>query len=97
MAKAKYEYISNKYDFFNIIDGAVVSACEGVKKPDSQIFDILLERYSLVAEECLLIDDDTKKTLDVANRIGIKGRSVKHNNTSDIKKLLKENGIILEN
>lgn len=94
MAKATFEYLSSKYDFFNIIDGAVVSAYEGVKKPDKKLFEILLERYSLIAKECLLIDDDdTNRTLEVANSIGIKGRRVNPNDSNDVKKLLIENDI----
>lgn len=96
MAKSTYEYLSGKYDFFNIIDGAVVSAYEGVKKPDLKIFNVLLERYSLVAEECLLIDDDdTNKTFEAANSIGIKGRRVNPNDVEDVKKSLIENNVEL--
>lgn len=94
MAKETFEYFSSEYEFFNMIDGVVVSAYEGIKKPNPQIFEILLERYSLVAEECLLIDDDdTNKTLEVANKIGIKGRRVNANDFNDIKRLLIENNI----
>lgn len=95
ISKATFEYFSKKYDFFNIIDGAIISAYEGIKKPDLKIFKLLLERYSLVADECLLIDDDdTNKTLEVANFIGINGRRVNSNDFNDVKKLLKENNIV---
>lgn len=94
MSKATFEYFSKKYEFFNIVDGVIVSAYIGIKKPDLQIFELLLEKYSLNAEECLLIDDDdTNKTLEVANSIGIKGRRVNPNDSEDIIKLLLENNI----
>lgn len=94
MSKATFEYFSKKYDFFTMVDGAIVSAYEGIKKPDSKIFELLLKRYSLNAEECLLIDDDdTNKTLEVANFIGINGRRVNSNDSDDVIKLLKENNI----
>ena len=94
MAKETFEYFSSEYEFFNMLDGVVVSAYEGIKKPNPKIFEILLERYSLVAEECLLIDDDdTNKTLEVANEIGIKGRRVNANDFNDVKRLLIENNI----
>lgn len=97
MAKETFEFLSSKYDFFDMVDGAVVSAFEGVKKPDNKIFEILLDRYSLMAEECLLIDDDdTNKTFEMANGIGIRGRRIKPNDVQDIKLLLKENGINIE-
>ena len=94
MSKATFEYFSKKYEFFTMVDGAIVSAYEGIKKPDSKIFELLLKRYSLNAEECLLIDDDdTNKTLEVANFIGINGRRVNSNDSDDVVKLLKENNI----
>lgn len=90
MAKNTFEYFSSKYEFFNMVDGVVVSAYERIKKTNPKIFEILLERYSLVADECLLIDDDTNKTLKVANEKGINGRRV---NANDVKRLLIENSI----
>lgn len=94
MAKETFEYFSGKYEFFNMVDGAVVSGYEEIKKPDSKIFEILLEKYSLVPDECLLIDDDdTNKTLEAANNIGIIGRRVNANDVNDVKRLLIENNI----
>lgn len=95
MAKATFEYFLGKYDFFHIIDGAVVSGYEGIKKPEYKIFKLLLERYSLIPDECLLIDDDdTNKTLEVANKMGIKGRRVNANDSNDVKELLIENNVV---
>jgi putative hydrolase of the HAD superfamily len=97
MAKATFEYFSSKYDFFDIIDGAVVSGYEGIKKPEHKIFELLLERYSLVPDECLLIDDDdTNRTIEVANDMGIKGRRVNANDSNDVKELLIENNVIFK-
>ncbi len=94
MSKATFECFSKKYEFFTMVDGAIVSAYEGIKKPDSKVFELLLERYSLNAEECILIDDDdTNKTLEVANFIGINGRRVNSNDSDDVIELLKENNI----
>lgn len=96
MSKATFEYFSKKYEFFTIVDGAIVSAYEGMKKPYLKIFELLLKRYSLNAEECLIIDDDdTNKTLEVANSIGIKGRKVNSNDSDDVIELLRENNIII--
>ncbi len=94
MSKATYKYFSKKYDFFDIMDGIIISAYEGIKKPDIKMFELLIKKYSLIAEECLLIDDDdTNKTLEVANSIGINGRRVNSNDFNDIIKLLRENNI----
>lgn len=94
MAKRTYAYFLSRYDFFNMADGTIISAYEGIKKPNLKIFEMLLKKYSLIAQESLLIDDDdTNKTLEVANAIGIKGRRVNANDFKDVKKLLIENGI----
>ncbi|MFA7493257.1 MAG: HAD family phosphatase [Proteiniphilum sp.] len=48
----------DRYDFFNDLDGIVVSGVERVIKPDPRIYQILLERYGIQAEESLFIDDN---------------------------------------
>lgn len=63
---------TTKIMIFLIVKGIVISAHEHIKKSDEKIFNILLDRYSLKAEECLFIDDDdTGKSDSVANSIGI--------------------------
>lgn len=52
-------------DCSSCFDGTVVSAFEGVMKPDKKIYEILLERCHLKAEECLFIDD-RKANVDTA-------------------------------
>jgi 2-haloacid dehalogenase len=46
-----------RFDFLSWFDGTMVSSAEGVAKPDPEIFRRLLERFELVAESTLLIDD----------------------------------------
>ena len=41
----------DRYDFFNDLDGIVVSGAEKIIKPDPRIYQILLERYGIQAEE----------------------------------------------
>ena len=45
-----------KYDFFNLLDGIVVSGDEKLIKPDPKIYQVLLDRYNLKAYESLFID-----------------------------------------
>ena len=52
-----FEEVKTGYYFFKYFDGGVISAEVKLSKPDSQIYEILLEKYSLVPEECLFIDD----------------------------------------
>lgn len=53
-------------------DGGVVSAYELTVKPEKRIYEILLDRYQLNAEECLFIDD-LQRNIDGAAAVGIKG------------------------
>ena len=46
-----------QYDFFQLMDGIVVSGEEHLLKPDIRIYLTLLDRYHLRADECLFIDD----------------------------------------
>ena len=95
MANPTYAYFST-HDFFKLCTGIVISAREGVKKPDKRIFDILLSRYNLKPEECIFIDDDdTGKSFETANKMGFLGRRVLPNSSTDIIKELGEYGITL--
>lgn len=44
---------------WNLMDGAVVSGEERLMKPDPAIYQLLCERYGLLADECLFVDDNT--------------------------------------
>lgn len=46
-----------RYPFLEWFDGIVISGDERLAKPDSRIFEVLLERYGLAAAETLFIDD----------------------------------------
>jgi 2-haloacid dehalogenase len=48
-----------RFPFFDRFRGAIVSAHERLVKPDRAIFDLLLKRYDLRAQECLFIDDSS--------------------------------------
>jgi len=51
-------------------DGAVVSGEEGVLKPSAEIFGVLLERFGLIAEETLFVDDSVMN-IDGAQAVGL--------------------------
>jgi 2-haloacid dehalogenase len=46
-----------RYEFFDLVEGCVISGLEGVAKPDQKIFDILMSRYGLTPAETVFIDD----------------------------------------
>jgi epoxide hydrolase-like predicted phosphatase len=52
-----FDEVENKYDFFRFFDGGLISARARASKPDKKIYRILIDRYSLVPEESLFIDD----------------------------------------
>ena len=93
MSEFAYTYFKD-IDFFKLCDGIIISAYEHLVKPDEKIFMTLLDRYGLKPEECLFVDDDdTGKTLETANKLGILGRSVKPNDSQDVLNLLGEYNI----
>ena len=55
-AESFYEYFARQFDL-EFFDGIVISADVHVTKPDIRIYEHLLEKYNLKAEECLFIDD----------------------------------------
>jgi putative hydrolase of the HAD superfamily len=50
-------YLQNKYDFWPMFQGIVVSAQVGHLKPSPEIYQHLLTSYGLKAEETVFIDD----------------------------------------
>jgi putative hydrolase of the HAD superfamily len=63
-------YCFEKFDFFKLFDGGVWSHAVKINKPDRRIYEILLEQYNLLAEECLFIDD-MEENCEVARNIGM--------------------------
>lgn len=56
-----FPFALENYDFFDVFEGKiVVSGTEKLIKPDPEIFKVLLNRYSLKAEESVFIDDNAK-------------------------------------
>jgi haloacid dehalogenase superfamily, subfamily IA, variant 3 with third motif having DD or ED len=52
-----FEEVRSGYYFFRYFDGGLISAEAKSSKPDTRIYELLLERYSLIPGECLFIDD----------------------------------------
>lgn len=71
-----FDYVSNKYDFFKAFHGGVVSAHVKQLKPEKNIYDTLLQKYNLAADECLFIDD-TLENIVGAKDLGIHGIHLK--------------------
>jgi len=58
-----------QYDFFADLDGIVVSGDEKLIKPDPQIYQVLIDRYSVCPKESLFIDDNFEN-IEAAQKLG---------------------------
>jgi len=54
----KFPLAQAKFPFLREFDGMVVSGIEKCVKPDPQIYNILLNRYHLKAQDCIFTDDN---------------------------------------
>lgn len=63
---------SGCFPFIDRVDGKVVSGFIKLVKPDKEIYEYLLNKYALKAEECVFLDD-RKENIEAARRLGIKG------------------------
>lgn len=59
-----------RFPFLRSFDGVVVSAHERLIKPDPAIYHRLLQRYGLVAGDCVFIDDSARN-IDAARDVGM--------------------------
>ena len=57
-------------DFLDDVDGGILSYQEKTVKPEPEIYQRLLERYGLVPEECVFLDD-LEENLAAAAKFGI--------------------------
>lgn len=52
-----FDEVRTGYYFFRYFDGGLISSEAKYSKPDIRIYEILLEKYNLVPQECLFVDD----------------------------------------
>ena len=64
-----FPIVFKRYSFFTLFDGIVVSGEEKLIKPDKKIFERMLERYHLEAENAVFIDDNIYN-IQAAKEIG---------------------------
>ncbi|MBR1766328.1 MAG: HAD family phosphatase [Bacteroidales bacterium] len=61
-----------RFGILQMIDRYVVSGAEGLVKPDRRLFQVLLERYALRAEDCTFVDDNPAN-VEAARHMGMRG------------------------
>lgn len=67
-----YPIAETLFPFLDRFEGVVVSGRERLVKPDPRIYRVLLERYGLVPETAVYIDDNARNA-EAATRLGLHG------------------------
>lgn len=88
-----YEYFPQfaPLDYF---DGVVVSCDIHIIKPDVRIYQYLVDKYGLLAEECFFIDDRAEN-VEGARKAGINGM-VFYGDYEEVKEALREDSTCLQ-
>ena len=94
IAKEPFEYIYENFKFAKIVKGGVYSYVENISKPETKIYQTLIERYNLNPEETIFVDDKIKN-VEEAEKLGIKG-ILYNKKEDDLRELLEKEGIEIE-
>lgn len=80
-------FVQIKEDFpaLKLLEGMVVSGYVKCLKPSPEIYQLLLDRYSLKASDCVFIDDNAANVAG-AEAVGIRG--IRFTGASDLRKQL---------
>lgn len=76
-----------------LFDGYVASCDVKLLKPEKEIYEHLLAKFGLKAEECLFIDD-MPENVRGARSAGIKAHHFANHDITALEKALEENGVI---
>lgn len=82
-----FPLVRDKYPIFSLMEGMVVSGEEHLLKPSAAIYNCLLERYGLRAEESLFVDDNLAN-VEGARAVGMQG--VQFISAEELERTLKE-------
>jgi len=67
-----FELIENKFDFFKLGDGKIISGYVKLIKPEPEIYQLLIDKYKLCPEESVFFDD-VPANVEAAKKLGIIG------------------------
>ena len=76
--------------FQDLFDIVIVSALEGLRKPDPAIYELTCQRLTLAPEACLFIDDKARNT-DAAQQLGM--HTITHQSATDTERRMRAMGI----
>ena len=80
-----------KYEFLHWFDGILVSGIEGIRKPDPEIYELVVSRYKIDKRSAIFIDDN-KRNIIAAQQQNIS--SLHFQNSQQLKAALKLAGIL---
>ena len=89
--KSTYEKATEELSFEKETTGAIFSYQVKCIKPEVEIYKLLLDRYHLVPQECVFIDD-RPENLETAEKLGITG--IQFQNQQQAKRRLLELGVV---
>ncbi|RKR81545.1 2-haloacid dehalogenase [Mucilaginibacter gracilis] len=78
------------YHFLSWFDAIVVSGAEGIRKPDSRFYQLLLDRHQVKPQEALFIDDNYRNIL-AAREMGIE--SIHFTSADELRQHLSKLGV----
>lgn len=81
----------DRFEFFQVFDGILVSGKEKLIKPDEKIFERMMEKFHLKPEDCLFIDDNIKN-VETSRAFGI--QTIHFLNPEDLRETLVEMEIL---
>ena len=64
-----FQGMDKKYPFLNKFDDLIISGKEKLVKPDVQIYKLAINRFNLIPEKTVFIDDK-KENIEAANKLG---------------------------
>lgn len=85
--KQAYEYLL-KLPMLQCIDGWIMSCDYHIMKPNSRLYEILFDKYNLLAKESYFIDDK-KENIEKAKMLGMNGYILDHK-SDGVNELIKD-------
>jgi len=85
-----FPHALERFEFFKVFDGVVVSGQEKMRKPSAEFYKVLLDRYHLDPTNTIFIDDSLRNVKG-AEAVGITG--VHFHNPSQLRDELRRKGI----
>lgn len=67
--KANFKYARDNFDFFQYVDGGIISYETGYVKPELGIFEAFVNKYKIKPEEAVFLDD-MKGNVEAASEFG---------------------------